>query len=712
MMRKFFHIMLAACAALAGSAGAARAQQATPSDLVVGGGSVDFGVRLSSDSGDPARNQRYRDLRDGATVDRLRYARDDKKWVVAAGADHMGYRDQRYFGEVTRPGKVKLSFEWNQIPLFNSAVTQTLYTSPSEGVFRIDDAIQRGMEAGTLKLADVAPGAARFDLRSRRNIGSINLVVTPTRNLDLKLNVKTTQRTGQQQWGVGFGFSNEFEVPAPLDHHSTDLGSVLEWANTTGMVRVGYDGSWFHNNVESIIVDNPLRLTDTTAATSQARMALWPSSHTNTLSTAGSIRLPAHSQATAYISVGNWTQNEPLIPFTINTAISPIPLDRPTAEADARVTAMNYTASSHPTSEVSLTARFKRYDFDNRTPHFAVTNYVRTDQSVATSLLGGNEPLGYVRDNFDADASYTPKAIPFTALRVGYGREEIDRTHRFVETTRENTLRTSIDISGNTYVSLRTGFERSVRTGVGLDEEVLDEIGEQASLRQFDISNRNRNRVSTILQVTPIQTLGFNATIATGNDHRPDAAFGLQQLDNRTYALGADYVPSDGMSFGANYGYESYKSRQMSRQAVPGVQFNDPTRNWFTNGAERVNTANLSADLLKLISKTEIRLAYDVTRSRAHYDYILTADTTLPAVQQLPSLLNELRHGTFDLRYRLRRDLGLGLVYWYDRYEVQDFALGLSALGRIDINTGSLLLGNAYLPYTDNTFMLRLSYFW
>ena len=501
-------------------------------------------------------------------------------------------------------------------------------------------------------------------------------------------------------------------MPAPLDHRSTDVGSALEWANNRGMVRVGYDGSWFHNNVESIIVDNPLRFTDTTAATSQARMALWPSSHSNTVSTAGSIKFPAHSQATAYLSVGNWTQNEPLIPFTINPAITPIPLDRPTAEADARVTAMNYTASSHPTSDISLTARFKRYDFDNRTPHFAITNYVRTDQSVAASVLGGNEPLGYVRNNFDADASYTPRAIPFTALRVGFGREEIDRTHRFVETTRENTARASIDVSGNAYVSLRTGFERSVRTGVGLDEQVLDDIGEQASLRQFDISNRDRNRISTILQVTPMPTLGMNVTIATGSDHRPDAAFGLQHLDNKTFAVGADYVPSDGLSFGVNYGYEDYKSRQMSRQASAGVQFNDPTRNWFTNGAERVKTANLSADLLKLVPKTEIRLSYDFTRSRARYDYLLTADTTLPAVQQLPPLLNELRHGTLDARYRIRRDIALGLVYWYDRYRVEDFALGLSALGRIDVNTGSLLLGNAYLPYTDNTFMLRLSYLW
>jgi MtrB/PioB family decaheme-associated outer membrane protein len=698
---------------LMSSSGIAQAQQASADDAAVSpAGTVDFGVRLNSISGDEARNQRYRDLRPGPTIDRLRYNRDEGTWVFSGGVDHAGYRDQRYFGEYRRAGKVRLNFLWDQIPQFNSAVTRTPYTSPSPGVFLIADTLQQGMEAGTIKLADVAAVATPFDLRSQRRVTALNFVYTATHNLDLKFDLKSTQRKGAQQWGIGFGFSNQFEVPAPLDHRTTDVGTALEWANARGMFRLGYDGSFFHNDIESLVVDNPLRFTNTTAATSQGRMALWPSSHSNTVNTAASIKFPARSQATGYVSVGTWSQNEPLIPFTTNPAITPIPLDRPTAEVQARVTAMNYVLSSHPRGDVSLTARFKRYDFDNRTPHFAVTNYVRTDQSVATSLLGGTEVLGYVRDNFDADASFTPRAVRFTAFRLGYAREEIDRTHRFVETTRENTLRASVDIAGNQYVSVRTGFEHSVRTGTGLDEEVLDEIGEQASLRQFDISNRNRNRVSTILQLTPFQQLGVSATIATGSDHRPDASFGLQHLDNRTYALGADYVPMDGTTVSVTYGYEDYKSRQMSRQASPGVQFSDPTRNWFTNGFDRVQTANAGADLLKLIPRTEIKLGYDFSRSRARYEYLLTADTTLPSVSQLPPLLNELQHGTFAAQYQVRKDVSIGMVYWYDRYKVEDFALGLSALSRIDISNGSMLLGNAYLPYSFHTVSLRMSYLW
>src|SRR5688572_7424160 len=58
-------------------------------------GEIDFCLRVSGVSGDPARYQRFRDLRDGPTLDRLRYDRDTAGWKFQAAMDHAGYRDQR-----------------------------------------------------------------------------------------------------------------------------------------------------------------------------------------------------------------------------------------------------------------------------------------------------------------------------------------------------------------------------------------------------------------------------------------------------------------------------------------------------------------------------------------------------------------------------------------------------------------------------------------
>src|SRR5262245_21873213 len=77
---------------------------------------VDFGFRGTAfgDNSDEARFQRYRDIRDGGTLDVLRYYKDTDAYNFKVQADHVGYRDQRYAATYNDFGKVKASFEWNQ----------------------------------------------------------------------------------------------------------------------------------------------------------------------------------------------------------------------------------------------------------------------------------------------------------------------------------------------------------------------------------------------------------------------------------------------------------------------------------------------------------------------------------------------------------------------------------------------------------------------
>src|SRR5712692_3167546 len=96
---------------------------------------VDFGLRGTSfgTGSDKARFQRYRDLRNGPTLDVLRYASETDSRLFNVQADHVGYRDQRYSASYNNYGKLKVSFEWNQVPLFFSQDTATLYTSATPG---------------------------------------------------------------------------------------------------------------------------------------------------------------------------------------------------------------------------------------------------------------------------------------------------------------------------------------------------------------------------------------------------------------------------------------------------------------------------------------------------------------------------------------------------------------------------------------------------
>ncbi len=707
-------LIIAVTALVVTSSAPARAQQDVAAQPPVG--SVDFGMRFTDISGDAARFQRFRDIGDGALIDRFRFDREGPTWFLKSGAEHVGRQDQRYWLEYGGTSKVKARFQWDQIPLFISQDTRTLYSVQSPGVLRLDTGMRRSIELGAARLADFTGRAPEFDVRSRRDVAQFNLVYSPTHDVDVKVNFRTARRDGTMPLGASFGFSNAVELPAPIDTRTTDLNAGVEWANARGSLRVGYDGSWFNNNVETMVWDNPLKITDSTfpgayspgTASAQGRYALWPSSNTNGVSAAASYKLPAETRVTGNVTVGSWNQNQPLLPFTINSAIPLTPLPRTTAQGEARTLAMNYNVTSRPSDFVWLSARYRYYDFDNRTPPFdAIDGKVALDQ-VHNHEGDISSPLSSTRHNLDVDASFTP--APFAAFRVGYGRESVDRTFRIFARTTDDVIRASIDTTSG-FVTVRGIFEHSQRAGSGFDPEHLEELGEQAGMRHFDIADRDRDRVTALLQVTPAPALAFSVSAAAGKDDYKNSGFGLRSNDNRTYTVTADITPIEEIAAAFSFTHERYTALQNSRSASPGPQFDDPTRNWSIDSADEANTVTANLDLVKLLPKTEVRFGYNISRSTAAYVYGQPATSSLARLQQLPSVKNELQTGTADFRYFLTQKLAVGLVYWHDQYRVQDFALGPDTISRIDL-PGSLFLGYLYRPYTANSAWVRLMYFW
>lgn len=694
---------------------------------------IDFGIRgtIFGSGSDQARFQRYQDFRDGGTIDRIRLGKATNTYLLKLEADHLGYRDQRLAASYNNYGKVKANFEWNQIPLFFSDSTQSLYTASAPGVLSISDPLQLALQNRLTTVTSAVGQATAFDLRSRRDIANATVVYSATPELDFKILLRNTDRQGSQPWAGSFGISGTpatVELAVPIDHRTTDLGTSLEWGNSRGFAKVAYDGSFFRNNVPTLTWDNPVRLTDAAAAAGSSapgtgRESLWPNSNMNMASVSGGVNFAGRSRATAYLSVGTMSQNDPLLPMTVNSQLPVVPLERATAEAEARITAMNYNFTSRPTNSLWFSARYRQYQYDNRTPVFETGSYVNYDTAYTQGLNHESEPFGYTRHTFDGDASYAP--FKLVGFRAGYTREQIDRTYRIVESTTEDTARASVDLTGLSYLTVRGVYEHGKRRGSQVDGLELLAIGEQPTLRQFDISDRDRDRYSAIITVMPFSFLSFNGSAGIGRESYPGTNFGLRNNDNNVYSIGFDVVPRDAINFGMTYGWEKYTALQASRTANPLTantvqflndptqQFNDPRRDWTDDSADRVKTFNASFDLLKVIPKTELRLAYDYSHAESTYVYGLAANTVIAAPVQLPAVVNQLRRSTFDAKYFLTSHLAAGVVYWYDDYQVSDFALGPAPSLAVPAASPALMtVGYYYRPYTANTVWGRITYLW
>jgi MtrB/PioB family decaheme-associated outer membrane protein len=612
-------------------------------------GTVDLGGRVTSIDGDEARAQRYRDLRSGIYASNAIAGRRTQDWTFEAQAWNIGYRDQRYQLDFDRVGRLRASFLYDQIPLWISADTRTLYVETQPGVFRLEDSMQQSIQAAQATLHAYTDQAVRFDLRTMRRIGQADVVFNATPNTDIVVSVKNTNRDGHIPFGGTFGFSNAVELPMPLDHRTTDLRTALEWSNNKGLVRLGWDGSAFTNGIENVVWDNPLRYgPDAAGAPSQGRLASWPDNTLTYLHATGAINIPLNGRLTGYAAFGQGRNSQDLLPHTINTAfVPPPPLSRPTAEAESQMAVAQFTAAMRPAPGVFLNARYRYNDIDVQTPEF---DRSRGSVSYDSSLVASASPSEYhsvKRSSLDIDGAFS--IAPYTSLKAGYSRQGTDYTHRIWESTDENVYRVSIDTTGHQRLMLRAQYENRQRTGDSFDAHALAEVGELATMRHFDIADRDRNRFTFIATTAVTGAIELNASAGVGRDEYTGSQHGLLSFDSDQYSVGANIAPDDRYNLTASYGWENYTSAQRSRTANDAVQQADARRDWTTDYTGKVNFFEAGFDITA-IERTVIRISGDWNRSNDLYLYTLVTGSTLAVPEQLPPVKNELMRAEIDQR--------------------------------------------------------------
>ncbi len=669
-----------------------------------------IGGRVSSIDGDPARFQRYQDLRDGLLFSGFRYsfAPPDGAYTFNTRANNLGWRDQEYFANYNRAGKLSIAGSYQQIPQFYSVDTMTPYTGTG-GTLVLDDAAQRAAQGGA-GLNPYPPIAPQFDLLERRDIGRVDVVATPTPKLDVTANFTTQKHGGELPWGASFGFSNDVEVPLPYDSRTNDFTLGTEWTNGKSMLRVAYSGSWFDNLADPLVWDSPLRLDDASGTPGRGRMSLWPSNSAQTISFGGSTKLAHRTQVTGFFSYGLWSNSEPLQPFTINSALAPIALPRANADAEAHVFSTNVNLTSHPTTDWRFGARFRNYTYSNHMPATSITNFVAYDSNASTTPTGGPDLYAHDRNTLDADATWS-KLNPI-ALTVGYTHNGSGYDGRIFQSSGEDVFRVSADAVGSSMTTFRVQYEVASRSGSGLDEKALTDIGEHPEMRHYDLADRTRNRFTGQIDIVPSDVWMFSVSGGILKDDYSNTVFGLQDSTGRTFSLAADYHQPNGMGAGATYNLERYAGLQQSHEGDSSdAQFNDPLRNWTADSTETVHYFSIYATPPRIGRNTEVRFSYDFSHAEGNYLYTIPTGSPIPTPNQLPNVFNKLQQLHIDARHRLTSNLAASFSYLYEPLSIYDFAFDPSVVNGI-VQPSSLVMGYVYRPYTANSFVFGLKYLW
>jgi len=746
---------------LASATFAAAQQDTTPS----ASGTLDLGGRFTSTTGDEARYERYRDLRDGANINLL-YNKETENWTFDLKAFNIGYHDQRYQLNFNSQ-RVKLKLFFDQTPTNYAYYTRTPYNCTA-GDCSLDAGLRAQVEAGNAVGVPLNTGALlggtvyntiarQFDLKSRRDTFAGEARISATNNFDFILGFNTYKRTGNQPWGGNFAFNNLQEMPLEIDNRETEVKVGIEWASHQGMFNATYEHAKFDQNIPTFRWDNPNRATDYCVygisgqapgtcyhpsgysngnGPKEGLMSMFPSNSLDTFSTTAMVKLPVNTTANASFSYGSAKQDEALIGWTTNPVIAnptvyasfPELASLPRDTAQIRVGYVTASASlrSRPHDNITLTARYRYNGRSDFSRPFEAVEYVRMD-AVPEETGGAAEPFTYSRNTFDANAAFS--GIPHASLRVGYGYYRMEHGVRTTQGYEDNTARISLDTMGNQYFTLRAIYEHTKRDTINLSEEALVHAGMQPAARFYDEAARKTDKATFILELNPTDAFGINASMAYGKDDYAAAdaeqEFGLLNNKNTSFTVGISYAPSAKVNLGAEYGHEKYEALQESRNAnpAPDSSWTDPNRNWTLNHDEKVNYFSVYLNLIKALEKTDIRASYDLSDSDQGYVHggpRISSITFVP----LPNVTNKWQRATIDLRYSFTDKVGFGAAWWYEKFDVEDYATintaGPQTLPRSDLGAqtdtaridwlGSLITGYGNRPYKGNTVFVRLFY--
>jgi MtrB/PioB family decaheme-associated outer membrane protein len=529
-------------------------------------------------------------------------------------------------------------------------------------------------------------------------------VLTPREGYELRLHVDHRTRDGLKAQYLPFGQEMLFPVgvffPQTVDYESNHAAASLSFADKRWQWRAVYELSTFRDALAAMIVPNPFgrslgipwpagAFAGYPFASGQIGLPPDNSMHQGSLS--GGVALTPAMRLTAKVAYTVQSQNEPLLPYTINPNLDVrTPPPRSRAEAEIRRAFANVTLAAHQGKAFDMTASYTYDDRDNRTPR-ALFSYVANDvQDQQQPAVPGvsrwiryNLPHSFTFQQAKAEAGY--RVTPRTRLSVAYTGDFRSRTYQEITTSAEHTLRAKVQTTfarGSVWVAQifanRVGADyldyaawNASHTDNYLAAGPQNQSIEYALLRKFHLADRRRHETKGGATYDLGSHLTADVSGGFARDNYSRSQFGLQRADTLLADASLSYSLPKRLNASLFYAFERIRSGQRG-YFLFNANENNPAQVWTTASRDAVHTAGARLDW-QARATLKVTASYDLSRGITHIVTAATPFTALAVVTPLPDAHVTTHAASLKLDYALRDNLSLRGGYALERHASDDW---------------------------------------
>jgi hypothetical protein len=228
----------------------------------------------------------------------------------------------------------------------------------------------------------------------------------------------------------------------------------------------------------------------------------------------------------------------------------------------------------------------------------------------------------------------------------------------------------------------------------------------QPILRRFDQAKKDISRLSALVQLNPFEgNLGVTLQLLQSVDDYNESELGLQESENTSWTVEADYAPTDRWSAYAFYSNESYDSFQRGRQSAATPSTN-PLDNWTSSVEDEVGSIGLGATYA-LTSRADLKVFGRYQEVDGNNDLDSPPGGTPDVAFDIVDFDDtKLMTASAECEYRLTDMWRLSLGGWLERYEVRDS----QTTGIGNYMPGGFFLAPNDADYRGNVVYLGASY--
>ncbi|MGK0180557.1 MAG: MtrB/PioB family decaheme-associated outer membrane protein, partial [Nitrospinales bacterium] len=364
-------------------------------------------------------------------------------------AEDIGFENRNLLLDFGKYDDYKLTASFSQ----SSQLLTDNSKTPLEGLggsnFTLPTGFVTGPSGATISVAGVKDSDLKIDGRDTTVFGFLKSVGKNTFGLNYKRETKNGSRSLGAVVGTNGGNARSIVLPETFDQTTNEMTASFLHVDENSQLKVEYFLSLFDNRIESVTFQSPysgdidLSVGGVVTAPGAGLISRAPDNSYHRFSASGRWNLSRTARVSAVMEYGLMSQDDKLFAFALGTSTDLLP--RQSAEAKTHSLHFSLNASARPVKNLSVSTHYRHYQTINDTPStlfLAVVNDTQGQVAGNSARALISQPYDTTQDQMKLDASY--RVFKATHFKLGYEVELMQRSHRAVEESWENTFKGSI----------------------------------------------------------------------------------------------------------------------------------------------------------------------------------------------------------------------------------------------------------------------------